>query len=302
MTSYMLVLDTSSLLYRAFFALPRSLTDKSGAPINAVHGYLDMTTRLLADHVEPHLPDARIVHVFDHAWRPSGRVAAYPPYKAGRPPDPDGLPPQFDLLRVVLRLAGMAVVEAPGWEADDAIGTLCATARAGDHVDIVTGDRDLLQLVRDPTAQCPTIRVLFTTRGVSDLKVYDAAAVQARYGVIPERYVDFAMLRGDPSDGLPGVKGIGEKTAQRLVQRYPALDALLDDADQPPRLAATMRGARAYLTAMRLVVPVRTDVSLHHSEGVRDDAGLDVLATTHRLGGPVRRLRVVQDTIMRRKS
>ncbi|MBA3945722.1 MAG: 5'-3' exonuclease [Herpetosiphonaceae bacterium] len=303
MTSYHLLLDTSSLLYRAFFALPRSLTDPSGAPINAVHGYLDMTARLLTDRIAPHLPDARIVHVFDHDWRPAGRVSIYPGYKAARPPDPEGLPPQFDLLRRFLRLLGMLVVEAPNWEADDAIGTLCTTAQPGDHVDIVTGDRDLLQLVRDPSADGPTVRVLFTTRGVSELKIFDATAVQAEYGVPPERYVDFAILRGDPSDGLPGVKGIGPKTARDLILRYPTLDALLDDAAaQPPRLATSLLEAQDYIAAMRLIVPVRTDATLQSIQDAADDAQLDELAAAHRLSGPLRRLRGAQDETMRRTS
>ena len=194
--TYRLLLDTSSLMYRAFFALPASIKDDDGRPVNAVHGYLDMTTRLLTTR----RPDS-IVHVYDDVYVPGDRARAYPPYKAHRPPDPEGLPEQFGLLETVLAAFGAERASAANWEADDAIGTLCAQARADDVVEIVTGDRDLLQLVRDHT---PTVRVLFTVRGVSDLGVFDEAAVQEKYGVPAARYVDFATLRGDPSDGLPG--------------------------------------------------------------------------------------------------
>ncbi len=280
---YHLLLDTSSLLYRAFFALPASIADAHGQPVNAVHGYLDMVARLLGD-----LRPDRVVHVYDHEWRPAGRVQAYAGYKANRPPDPAGLPAQFAILRDVLQATGMAQAEAPGWEADDALGVLCARAEAGTRLDIVTGDRDLLQLVRDD----PPVRVLFTTRGVSELTPFDEAAVLAKYGVPARRYVDFAILRGDPSDGLPGVKGVGEKTAQALVARYPSLDALLEDAAaQPPRLAGSLAASRDYLAAMQAVVPVRTDVDVHTWSGSWDDAQLTDLGERFRLNGPIRRLR-----------
>jgi len=149
----------------------------------------------------------------------------------------------------------------------------------------------------------PVPRALAEHEGVhlAGVKVFDAAAVQSQYGVPPERYVDFAILRGDPSDGLPGVKGIGEKTARDLVQRYPTLDALLADAAaQPPRLATSLLAAHAYIAAMRKVVPVRTDAALQTIADAPDDAGLDELAATHRIGGPVRRLRAAQNATMGR--
>jgi 5'-3' exonuclease len=285
--NYRLLLDTSSLMYRAFFALPRTMQDQAGVSINAVHGYLDMVARLVRDY----RPD-ELMHVYDHDWRPAGRVAAFPGYKAGRAEDPAELPPQFDLLREVLDALGASQAEAPGWEADDAIGTICTEAAPGTCLDIVTGDRDLLQLVRDGSAETPTVRVLFTERGVSDLRVFDEAAVLEKYGVPPRRYVEFATLRGDPSDGLPGVKGIGEKRARTLIAAYPSLDALVNDAEKhPPALAASLRAAAAYLEAMRLVVPVRTDVAVRSWIGNRDLARLDVLAEQRKLGGPIRRLR-----------
>lgn len=284
-----LLLDTSSLTYRAFFALPESITDDEGNPVNAVRGYLDMTARLIADH-----HPERVVHTFDADWRPAARVAAYPGYKEDRAPDPDGLPEQFTLLRETLDVLGQECVEAPGWEADDALAALCADVTAPDRVDIVTGDRDLIQLVRDPV-----VRVLYTVRGVSDLRVFDGTAVQEHYGVPPERYVDYAILRGDPSDGLPGVPGVGEKTARRLVAAYPNLDALLADADaQTPRLAQRLRDAAEYLAAMRDVVPLRADVDLVWSRGTRDDDAADRLASARNLEGPIGRLRAAIDEVL----
>lgn len=281
-----LLLDTSSLLYRAFFALPTTITGRDGRPVNALRGYLDMTARLLADR----RPDG-VVHVFDNDWRPAPRVAAYPGYKSARADEPEQLTTQFAVLPTVLDALGHPQVEAPGWEADDAIGTLCASAEGKERLAVVTGDRDLLQLVRDPH-----VRVLFTVKGVSELAEFDEAAVEERYGVPPSRYVDFAILRGDPSDGLPGVPGIGEKTARALVAAYPDLDTLVADAaSQTPRLAQRLTAAGEYLAAMRRVVPVATDVDLQRRGGTRNDAALDALAEQHNLEGPLRRLREAMD-------
>jgi 5'-3' exonuclease len=285
-----LLLDTSSLLYRAFFALPSSLVDTTGQPINAVHGYLDMSAQLYRAQ-----RPARLLHVFDHDWRPAPRVLAYAGYKANRAPDPDGLMPQFDLLRALLDVLGETLVEAPGWEADDAIGTYCAQAPRDSQFAIVTGDRDLLQLVHDG-ANGPQVRVLFTLKGVKKLRVFDEAAVQAAYGIPAARYADFAVLRGDPSDGLPGVPGVGEKTAQALVSRYASLEALLADADsQPPRLRARLLESATYLEAMRDVVPVRRDVALLVQPGTLDEAVLGQLGERNRLAGAIARLRAARD-------
>ena len=284
----LLLLDTSSLMYRAFFALPDSITDGDGRPVNAVRGYLDMTARLVTDH-----GPTQVLHVFDADWRPAERVAAYPAYKADRAPDPDGLSEQFPLVRQVLAALGQECVEAPAWEADDALAVLCAGIDEPDRVDIVTGDRDLIQLVRDPV-----VRVLYTLRGVSELRIFDVDTVREHYHVPPERYVDFAILRGDPSDGLPGVPGVGEKTAQRLVERYPTLDALIADADaQTPKLGQRLRDAAPYVEAMREVVPLRTDVDLVREVGARDDGVVDRLAAERNLEGPIGRLRTALDEV-----
>lgn len=281
-----LLLDTSSLAYRAYFALPPTISDPSGTPVNAVHGYLDMTAHL----VRAHAPD-QLVHCIDDDWRPAPRVAAYAGYKAERPPNPEALPGQFDVLDAVLEALGMVRSRAVGWEADDVIGTRCATGSG--EIDVVTGDRDLLQLVRDGD---DPVRVLFTVKGVKELAVFDAAAVQAKYGVPADRYVDFAILRGDPSDGLPGVRGVGEKTARDLVRRHGSLDGVLAAAPTlTASLAGRLRDAAEYLDAMRRVVPVRLDAALTDEQADRDDDRVDALAERHSLKGPLRRLREALD-------
>jgi 5'-3' exonuclease len=296
-----LFLDASSVVYRAYFALPTSITDGRGRPVNAAHGYLDMCARLIRDR----RPD-EVVHAFDADWRPAPRVERFDGYKATRAAEPDDLGPQFDVLAGVLAAAGMTLAEAPGWEAEDAIGTLCAGASRRDRVEIVTGDRDLIQLVRDPV-----VRLLFTRRGVSELDDLDEAAVEAKYGVPPSRYVDFATLRGDPSDGLPGVPGVGEKTARALVQAYPSIEEMLEEATgratrKPlkgsPGLKSRLAAAADYMAAMRDVVPIRTDLDMVVDRGYRDDVALDGLAGRHRLGGPIRRLREALDATGRRRD
>ena len=286
-----LLLDTSSLMYRAYFALPRTITNKEGQPVNALHGYLDMCAQLTRDR-KPKV----IVHCFDHDWRPAPRVAAYNGYKATRAVDPEGLPEQFEVLQDLIEAAGMARAEAKGWEAEDAIGSLSAKAKKKDVVEIVTGDRDLIQCVRDPN-----VKVLFTRRGVSQLDLLDDAGVEAKYGVPPSRYADFAILRGDPSDELPGIKGVGEVMARALVRTYPSLEALQQDSLAPRSqagplrsaagLKAKIRDAADYLSAMKEVVPIRTDLDIELIQGKRDDERLDQLAERYALTGPVRRLR-----------
>jgi 5'-3' exonuclease len=294
--THRLLLDTSSLLYRAFFSVPQSVADPRGRPVNAVHGYLDMTSRLIGSQ----RPD-ELLHVHDHDWRPAARVKVYSGYKADRPTEPDELTPQFDLLGEVLDAFGALQAEAPGWEAEDAIGALCARVGRGTRVAIVTGDRDLIQLVRDPV-----VRVLFTLKGVSELRVLDEAGVLERYGIPASRYADFAILRGDPSDGLPGVRGVGEKTARLLVNGYPDLKSILKDAtaerrrgpllQRSPGLRAAMRDAAGYLADMQKIVPIRTDVEVRTWSGAQSDARLDALARRYKLEGPIRRLRQALDS------
>src|SRR5580704_8926583 len=217
-----MLLDSASLYFRAFFGVPETVRAPDGTPVNAVRGLLDMITRLVrARH------PSRLVACWDADWRPAFRVAAVPSYKAhrlaadGGEDVPPALAAQVPLIDEVLRAAGLAVAGQPGYEADDVIGTL--TARSPDPVDVVTGDRDLFQLVDDSRG----IRIIYTVRGLLNLDVIDEAAVNAKYGIPGRAYADFAALRGDPSDGLPGVPGVGQYRghhccAGRRARRVPA--------------------------------------------------------------------------------
>jgi 5'-3' exonuclease len=293
--THRLVLDVSSLMYRSFFAMGDTVATPSGRPVGAVYGYLDMVARLLVSR----RPD-EVVHAYDHEWRPVARTDLYAGYKAKRPPDPDGLPEQFTMLRQVLDLSGMVQAQTRGWEAEDAIGAICAEAGDEDRIEIVSGDRDLIQLVRDPV-----VRLLYTLRGVTELLEFDEATVLERYGVPADRYAEFAILRGDPSDDLPGVRGVGEKTARALIEAYGSLDALLVDAAAPapkdgplkgkPALRARLVEAADYVATMRRLVPVNAEAPLDRWRGERDDAGLEGLAEELALRGPVKRLRAALD-------
>ncbi len=295
--TYRLLLDVSSLTYRAFFAMPDSVTAPDGRPVNAVHGYLDMVTRLVANR----RPD-EVVHVYDHDWRPVARTDIYPEYKSTRPQEPEAITTQFALLRSVLDRTGLLQAETKGWEAEDAIGAFCLEADEPDRIDIVSGDRDLIQLVRDPV-----VKLLFTLRGVSELAEYDEAGVLAKYGLPASRYVEFAILRGDPSDALPGVRGVGEKTARAMIDAYDSLDDLLTDAAQPharpgplkgkPVLKAKLLEASEYIDAMRRLVPVNAEAPLSVWSGERDDAALKELGETHGIKGPVQRLQAALDSV-----
>ncbi len=295
--THRLLLDVSSLMYRAFFAMGAGVTSPAGRPVGAVHGYLDMVTRLIVSR----RPD-EVVHAYDHEWRPVARTDIYPAYKANRPADPEALPEQFTLLRQVLGFTGMPQVQTRGWEAEDAIGALCADTHDTDRIEIVSGDRDLLQLVRDPV-----VKLLFTVRGVSELAEFDEAAVLKKYGVSAGRYAEFAILRGDPSDGLPGVPGVGEKTARALIQTYGSVAELLEDAASAepkpgplkgkPALRARLRESADYLEAMQRLVPVNAVAPLDRWGGERDDAALSELAEELGLRGPAQRLRAALDLI-----
>ena len=269
---------------------------KEGKPSGALHGYLDMVARLVSKR-QP----TEVVHCYDHEWRPSSRTDMYPAYKANRPPDPETLPPQFEMLRRVLDLTGMTQAQTMGWEAEDAVSAFCVEARETDLIEIVSGDRDLIQLVRDPV-----VKLLFTVRGVSELLEFDEAGVIAKYGIPASRYCEFAILRGDPSDGLPGVKGVGEKTARALVQTYASIDEMLGDAanEQPepgplaakPALRAKLLESAAYIATMQRLVPVNWEAPLDLWGGERDDAALRELAIEMGVRGPVQRLLAAMDS------
>ena len=225
--SGLLLLDGNSLTYRAFFAIPRDMVTRTGQETNAVFGFTQMLVSLLRDHE----PDGVAV-AFD---RPGGtfRHERLPSYKANREKQEDTLYQQLDLVRELVGALGLRVVDAEGFEADDVLATLATVARdAGRDVTVVTGDRDSYQLVEDPH-----VRVLYNKRGVSDYALYDEAGILERTGVRPVDYVAYAALRGDPSDNLPGVPGVGEKTAAKLINAYGGLDGIFAAADeQTPKL------------------------------------------------------------------
>ena len=225
--SGLLLLDGNSLTYRAFFAIPRDMVTRTGQETNAVFGFTQMLVSLLRDHE----PDGVAV-AFD---RPGGtfRHERLPSYKANREKQEDTLYQQLDLVRELVGALGLRVVDADGFEADDVLATLATVARdAGRDVTVVTGDRDSYQLVEDPH-----VRVLYNKRGVSDYALYDEAGILERTGVRPVDYVAYAALRGDPSDNLPGVPGVGEKTAAKLINAYGGLDGIFAAADeQTPKL------------------------------------------------------------------
>ena len=277
-----LYLDAPSLVYRAFFALPVTIVDPKGQPVNAVRGFMEMVTRLIVDR----RPES-IVTVFDHDFRPALRVKAYPGYKADRPEDPPELPVQFDILTEVLEAAGIERVEAPDLEADDALATLMARKMRSEEAAVVTGDRDLLALVRDPD-----IRLLYPVRGVSELADFDEAGVEKKFGVPPRLYSDFATLRGDPSDGLPGVAGIGPVRATKLLDQYGSVDGILENLDRlPTKQAAVFEAARSYLEAMRTVVGLVTDAELRSTAAHSPDPdALERLARERNLGSSAARL------------
>ncbi|MEV7972412.1 5'-3' exonuclease [Cellulomonas sp. NPDC089187] len=263
-TGPLMLLDTASLYFRAFYGVSDSVKAPDGTPVNAVRGLLDMIARLVVDH-----RPTRLVACWDEDWRPAFRVQAIPSYKAHRVAEgsaeqeevPDTLAPQVPVIAEVLTALGIARAGAAGYEADDVIGTLTARESGHGPVLVVTGDRDLFQLVDDDAP----VRVLYTIRGIKDIEQVDTARLTEKYAVASgSAYADMAVLRGDPSDGLPGVAGIGEKTAAALLARYGDLPTLLAarDADDPG-LTATQRRrlteAADYLAVAPGVVRVADD-------------------------------------------
>lgn len=217
----LLALDGNSLTYRAFFALPTDMSTASGQVTNAVFGFTSMLINLMRDH----RPDALLV-AFDRP-EPTFRHEANPQYKAQREAAPDILRQQMGLVRQVIDVLGITSVDLAGWEADDLLATVATMARdRGDEVIVVTGDRDAYQLVEDPL-----VKVLYNRRGVSDYALYDEAGIAERTGVTPRQYPEYAALRGDPSDNLPGVPGVGEKTAAKLITTYGGLDGIFANLD-----------------------------------------------------------------------
>jgi 5'-3' exonuclease len=297
MTRPLLLVDSASLYFRAYFGIPESAARApDGSPVNAVRGFLDMVAQLVRTR-----KPGRLVCALDEDWRPAWRVALVDSYKKHRlAPDggsevvPDTLVPQIPVILEILDAFGIANIGAAGYEADDVIGTL-ATREPG-PVEVATGDRDLFQLVDDDR----DVRVLWCGKGVAKLEVLDDAAIQDRYGVPAASYADFAALRGDPSDGLPGVPGVGEKTASRLVARYGSLAALAAALDDPaagfaPGLRAKLVAAEDYLKVAPAVVRVARDIALPRLDTTiptapADSEKLIELAQAWGVAGAVRRL------------
>jgi 5'-3' exonuclease len=297
----LLLLDTASLYFRAYFGIPDTVRAPDGTPVNAVRGLLDFIARLVSDYRPSHLACC-----WDNDWRPSWRVELIPSYKGHRVLSavsggvdveitPDPLVVQVPIIVDVLDALGLAIVGADGYEADDVIGTL--STQAGMPVDIVTGDRDLFQLVDDGRQ----VRVLYTARGVGRLEQVTDETVVRKYGVLPEQYADFATLRGDTSDGLPGVAGVGEKTAASLLATYGDLDGVLAAAaDNASGLAAALRGkvlaAADYLAVAPKVVAVDRQLALPPIDlaiprpAPRDPDRLENLTNQWGLGGAVHRV------------
>ncbi|MEI2764287.1 MAG: 5'-3' exonuclease H3TH domain-containing protein [Dermatophilaceae bacterium] len=303
----LLLLDSASLYFRAFYGVPDPRDSPDQPPSNAVRGFLDMIATLVHRHQPTHLAAC-----WDNDWRPAFRVAAIPSYKthriaAGADPSAAGAPaedvpgelgPQVPVIAQALAALGLARVGVDGFEADDVIGALAVRHRGEYAVDVVTGDRDLFQLVDDARF----VRVVYTARGgVRDADLVDEAFLQERYAVSNgAAYLDLAVLRGDSSDGLPGVAGVGEKTAARLLAQYGDLAGLRRaiDAGDPGikgALRARLEAAAAYLDVAPAVVRVAVDaplpqVDLRVPTRVADPSAMSRLALDYDLTGPFGRV------------
>lgn len=295
----LLLLDTASLYFRAFYGVPDKVTAPDGSPINAARGLLDIIAKLVTLYEPTH-----VVACWDDDWRPQWRVDLIPSYKEHRVvevvpagPDveevPDPLEAQIPLIRQTLGALGIPIIGVAEHEADDVIGTLATHATM--PVDIVTGDRDLFQLVDDSRS----IRVIYTARGMSNLEIVTDAVVVAKYGVLPGQYADFATMRGDASDGLPGVAGVGEKTAATLLQAHGDLVGIRRAAEAGEGMSAGVRSkilaAANYLDVAPTVVAVAPDLDIvAPSDPLRplDPAEVDAataLAEKWNLGGSMTR-------------
>jgi 5'-3' exonuclease len=306
-----MLLDTASLYFRAFFGVPDTFRAADGTPVNALRGLLDFISRLVAGYSPSHLACC-----WDNDWRPAWRVELIPSYKAHRvagagqtvvaematSPDtsgeqaPDDLAVQVPLILAVLDSLGIAVVGKDGYEADDVLGTLASTAPM--PVDVVTGDRDLFQLVDDGRS----VRVLYIARGVGKHERVDEAWVRAKYGIPASAYVDYAIMRGDASDGLPGVAGIGDKTAASLLNSYGSLEGILAAAsDAHTKISGSVRSklgaAMDYLAVAPAVVAVVRDLDLDVDwddlllpQVPKDSARFTELAELLELGGSADRI------------
>lgn len=280
-----LLIDAASLIYRAFFSTPDTVTAPDGMPINAAYGFLNMLARLVADRD----PDF-LVCCDDVDWRPQWRVDLVPSYKTHRVGVPQPLlDAQMPVIYEVLDAAGVPTAGVAGWEAEDVIGALIP--RCPGRVEIVSGDRDLFQLVRDPD-----VVVLYPLRGVSELSLINEKYIEKKYGIPGRAYGDYAILRGDTSDGLPGVPGIGEKTAQALINRYGSLSAVVEAAmtgDGTGALGKVRKGLD-YVDRATQVVLISDEAPIGEVDMTRPPgeatAELTTLAERYGLKNPVERL------------
>ncbi len=250
-------------------------------------GFLNYVSRLLPDR-----KPGRFYAALDNDWRPAFRVEALPSYKTHRVAGPDDAPDdvglQFPILLEIFDAIGLSYAEADGFEAEDVIATIAA--RTDERVEVVTGDRDLFAIVRDPR-----VKVLYTLKGVSELAEVDEAWITNKYGIPGDRYLDYALMRGDPSDGLPGVAGIGEKTASQILRRYGSLDAAQAAPDLDPSIRVKLRRSAEYLEAARRVVAPVADTPVRGGDGSiphapRDAARARALGERYRLSGSIERL------------
>ena len=263
-----LYFDSATIYYRAFFAVPDSVRNAQGQPSGAVRGFLDMVATVVAQ-----FPSQHVIFAWDDDWRPQWRVDLVPTYKTHRlevdsrlvgdeqEEVPDDLGPQISAIASILDAIGVPRLGEIGFEADDILGSLVAQHDL--ECDVVTGDRDLFQLVSDSGAT----RVISITKGIRNLQIVDDAYLIEKYGVAGHQYADFATLRGDASDGLPGVKGIGEKTASQLISSWGSLDAVLqaladNDASIRRSVAQKLLDSADMIEPARQVVRVRTDATV----------------------------------------
>jgi 5'-3' exonuclease len=320
MSPPVLLLDGASMWFRSYFGVPSSITGPDGRPINAVRGFLDSVATLISQH-----RPSRLVVCLDLDWRPQFRVDLIPSYKAHRVAEegspvgeagdgdveeiPDDLSPQVDMILEILGAYGIATAGAEGFEADDVLGTLAAIERH-DPVVVVSGDRDLLQLVGDEPVK---IRVLYIGQGLKRATLFGPTEVADRYGVPVDRagdaYAELALLRGDPSDGLPGVPGVGEKTASTMLTEYGSLTNILSAARDPksalPRaFRAKILAATDYIEAAKPVVRVARDAPVHLFTGddrlpmqAADPARVAELAQRYGVSSSIARLQKALDAV-----
>lgn len=312
----LVLLDGASMWFRSFFGVPSSITAPDGRPVNAVRGFLDAVATVITGQ-----RPSRLVVCLDLDWRPQWRVDLIPSYKthrveqevAGPDPDveevPDDLTPQVGMILELLDAFGITTGGAPGFEADDVLGTLAAR-ETGDPVVVVSGDRDLLQVVADDPVP---VRVLYLGRGLAKATLWGPEEVAGRYGLPVDRagaaYAELAVLRGDPSDGLPGVPGVGEKTAAGLLSRHGSLAAVLAAAGDPESgmakgIRGKLRDSADYLAAAGEVVRVVTDAPVGLSTptdalplSASDPALVATLATRYGVGSSIARLQKALDAL-----